>query len=864
MASAAHGMVRLNDGGLYLSIQGAVNAATNGDTLKIAADFYPEVVIVSNKNLTLEGGYNGAFTARDGGDSVVDAQQAGTTLWFIDSSSRVDRVSLTGGTGHPQNLWCGGGSLLHRSWIEFTDCRVYSNAATFGGGLFVGLDAYAKLTGATEIYSNAAVWSGGGAFVDGRCDLVHSNTLVYGNTANEGSGGGIWVETGYLRLFQGWVRDNLALPGGSGAAAAGGGVGASGSFVEIGDGAALMQNEAVLGGGLALFNSTGHLGRARIADCYLGVNSAVERGGGLYASNSVLLAKGLCCWGNDAILAGGGAWLHSCTVNSDTNGMGADQCGTEGHGGGFYLENTTADLTRFTGWLNVAGGNGGGLYATGSWLQVSGMDFRHNAAPNPMGPPASGLGGAVALFSSMMTITNGPPGDAFATPRFAGNSVSTNGGGGGAVYVGAGSDFTAFNAVFETNRAVHGGALRAEGAPVSLLHNRLENNTADEGGGIFVENTILLLVGGHLLGNAATNEGGALYGLHAVIRGYVVEAPYYTTAEGWSLSFQGNLAHNGGAMHLDYCDTIISHAAFISNSAPTYASGLGIVGGQAHVAHTLITGGTQPAGWGGLPGAAIAWAGPSTGTALFCTLAGNLGDGLRLYNDIQLSVSNSIVWGNQSWEISTNGLAGGSLVVRHSDIGGGWPGAGNIDAYPEFYPNHHLRHGSPCINAGGALGSLYWLWDDTDADGESRLANTPDMGCDEFRDSDGDRMPDVVETHTGAYTSETDMGTDPNDPDTDGDDSPDGEEWIADTDPTRGDDNLRILSITASTVAPGGVDVQWAGGTQADQVLEWAGDPGGPWQGCAWYSAPTPKMNQGAFAIGSPTGLIFRVRAYRP
>lgn len=112
MAGMAQAAVQLNDGTIHPKIQDAVNVATNGDTLKIEAGTYVETVVISNKHLTLEGGYNGSFSARDGGDSVVDALQLGSTLWIMDSSSRVDRVHLTGGTGYAPTLWCGGGSLL--------------------------------------------------------------------------------------------------------------------------------------------------------------------------------------------------------------------------------------------------------------------------------------------------------------------------------------------------------------------------------------------------------------------------------------------------------------------------------------------------------------------------------------------------------------------------------------------------------------------------------------------------------------------------------------------------------------------------------------------------------------------------------
>jgi len=51
-------------------------------------------------------------------------------------------------------------------------------------------------------------------------------------------------------------------------------------------------------------------------------------------------------------------------------------------------------------------------------------------------------------------------------------------------------------------------------------------------------------------------------------------------------------------------------------------------------------------------------------------------------------------------------------------------------------------------------------------------------------DSDSDGLPDSVETNTGVYVSPTDTGTDPNNPDTDGDGYNDGVEVEAGTDPT--------------------------------------------------------------------------------
>ena len=131
-----------------------------------------------------------------------------------------------------------------------------------------------------------------------------------------------------------------------------------------------------------------------------------------------------------------------------------------------------------------------------------------------------------------------------------------------------------------------------------------------------------------------------------------------------------------------------------------------------------------------------------------CTIWGNSaedgGDGI--YNGGELTVLNSIIWGNGE-EIYT---AEGTSTVSYSDIQGGYPGTGNINADPMFTGDYHLQPISPCIDAGdnGATGLPA-----TDIDGQQRIIDgddngsaTVDMGADEysnpFMDSDGDGIAD--------------------------------------------------------------------------------------------------------------------------
>jgi WD40 repeat protein len=111
------------------------------------------------------------------------------------------------------------------------------------------------------------------------------------------------------------------------------------------------------------------------------------------------------------------------------------------------------------------------------------------------------------------------------------------------------------------------------------------------------------------------------------------------------------------------------------------------------------------------------------------TIARN--DGGVLFNpsgEATLDVINSILWQNQ-WSITEDPPA--TRRVTYSDIEGGWAGAGNIDADPQFVDaangDCHLAAGSPAIDAGTAAGAPTH-----DIEGTPRDA-APDMGAYEWR-----------------------------------------------------------------------------------------------------------------------------------
>ncbi|MFH2001828.1 MAG: right-handed parallel beta-helix repeat-containing protein, partial [Planctomycetota bacterium] len=105
------------------------------------------------------------------------------------------------------------------------------------------------------------------------------------------------------------------------------------------------------------------------------------------------------------------------------------------------------------------------------------------------------------------------------------------------------------------------------------------------------------------------------------------------------------------------------------------------------------------------------------------------------YCDSGAIITNSILWNFTSSGMDEIFYGNhGDLQITYSVIKGGWPGAGNIEAQPEFlfpYNNDfHILSTSPCIDAGSD--ELVYLLE-YDIDGDPRIINGRiDIGVDEF------------------------------------------------------------------------------------------------------------------------------------
>ncbi|MEZ0389339.1 MAG: Ig-like domain-containing protein, partial [Verrucomicrobium sp.] len=157
-------------------------------------------------------------------------------------------------------------------------------------------------------------------------------------------------------------------------------------------------------------------------------------------------------------------------------------------------------------------------------------------------------------------------------------------------------------------------------------------------------------------------------------------------------------AYDGGGITAYNSSPRILSCVLSGNKATNRGGALYLSGGQPWIAYSTFTANTATTS-----GAAIY---ASSGT---------------------LTLTNSIVWGSSSSPIAL-ASSYATAVVSHSDVKGGYAGAGNVNVDPLLHPDGHLVLGSPMIDAGTQM-EVSKL----DMDGEARPSGAaPEMGADEW------------------------------------------------------------------------------------------------------------------------------------
>lgn len=453
----------LNVPGGYATIQSAIDSASAGDTVQVAAGTYYE-------NITLKDG----ITVQGMGADVCNIEGNGTTATVlalnITQPAALYGFTISGGKGYTvswsENRIMGGGIFADQSTLSIANNIITGNQAQIGGGIAF-MNSHANVSGNTIISNNATtanpafVNMGGGLYIydtkgDFSDNTISQNTVSCGELnpglidagGHMAPGGGICVvfskSVGDLRIQQNTISENIA----TGSQHYGGGIyifqadGSLENTITV-SGNAIMNNQGLDGGGIALITCSANISGNTITG-----NSA-HWGAGLYGFSGAGTISQNTFSGNNAIVIRPG-------VKSGGGGLLCDDGFSPLISGNTFSSNTAADY-------------GGGIEVYGSTARPKIQSNRlvNNSAP---------FGGGLVIQAAVPAVMRN---------YFYGNQATTQSGGG--VFVENTPAFQMANNLFVENQAAgYGGGISVvNGGSPHFVNNTLVGNTAGLfGGGI--------------------------------------------------------------------------------------------------------------------------------------------------------------------------------------------------------------------------------------------------------------------------------------------------------------------------------------------------------------------------------------------
>jgi predicted outer membrane repeat protein len=349
----------------------------------------------------------------------------------------------------------------------------------------------------------------------------------------------------------------------------------------------------------------------------------------------------------------------------------------------------------------------------------------------------------------------------------------------GGIHIGNGAKVSLIDTLVEGNMGAGAGGIGVYSGSIVSIGNStiLENISTADGGGLAAYDTgttlniAETLISRNTSGDGAPpGNGGGLYmrsGAEAELQiveffqnsAYENGGAIHLDDAGTRLNMADSLVHdngslqNGGAIAVGGADITVSNSTIEDNKAPRGVGGLADVYGGATLeivdsmllrhqakdhggAFTVMDGSklflsnVQISGSRSTEGpAGVLAAGDSDVVIINSTIAHNNFQGhqaIILWSGGTLEMNNSIMWKNLL-NLQADPPCSDCFDVTYSDIEGGWPGTGNIDADPMFWdPNNwdlQLMCGSPAVDAGTAVGAP-----PNDIVGNPRDAK-PDMGA---------------------------------------------------------------------------------------------------------------------------------------
>ncbi|MDI9404171.1 MAG: hypothetical protein QM516_09890, partial [Limnohabitans sp.] len=333
----------------HATIQAAINASVNGDTVIVAPGTYSELVRFNGKAITLR-------SESGAGNTIIDGGALGTTVKFVNAETNA--TVLEGFTIRNGRAAVGGGMYINSASPTIRDCVIASNIALDRGGGVAAVNARPTFTDC-EFNANRATERGGGVYMIVNSDIAFTGCDFNQNEARnrnaESAGGAVAAETSSDPTFANCTfTGNKAEPDSGYSGSARGGAVWTSSTVGSYDGCTFTNNEVKPRagdgyGGAICANSAA----PSVQNCVFTGNKvqqlqptqATGQGGAVYMNTSGLFnnntfaqnsTSGFSSANGGGVFDGGNGEYNNCTYTAC-----ADSGANEAYGGSFYSSGTT-------------------------------------------------------------------------------------------------------------------------------------------------------------------------------------------------------------------------------------------------------------------------------------------------------------------------------------------------------------------------------------------------------------------------------------------------------------------------------------------------------------------------------------------
>ncbi|HIB31956.1 MAG TPA: DUF2341 domain-containing protein, partial [Candidatus Marinimicrobia bacterium] len=267
----------------YSTIQGGIDAASNGDIVYVAGGTYVENINYNGKNISIIG--------EDKETTIIDGNQSGSVVIFNNSEGLT--ALLSGFSIINGNSDFGGGILCNQSSPIIEDCIISGNTAGGGGGIGCKNNSNPVITACTiennEATLNDLGGGGGGINCGAGSSPTLTNLTIRSNTAEWGGGGILIYDNSNPTITDVTIADNAT----SEVDGYGGGIAIEEFCSPLLTNVAIIGNTAYYGGGCNFYVSA----NATLINVTISNNSA-ELYGGLSCSGSSASLVNCILWNN--------------------------------------------------------------------------------------------------------------------------------------------------------------------------------------------------------------------------------------------------------------------------------------------------------------------------------------------------------------------------------------------------------------------------------------------------------------------------------------------------------------------------------------------------------------------------------------